>query len=110
MFPAGVWPDIDMPQTSMEVIKGQMVQLRATYSLPGSTDPSDSTVIWNFWTNNTQLVRAEWQFILWLLGSKKCKSGRAIPVTNPESLIRKKKKNLCRGFYFASRAFVHSFV
>lgn len=59
-----------MPQTSMEVIKGQMVVLRATYSLPGATDPSDSTVIWNFWTNNTQLVRTKSELIVRLLGSK----------------------------------------
>lgn len=52
----GVWASLIIPQTSIDVIKGRMVTLQASYNSPGVTDPSGSTVIWNFVSNNTQLI------------------------------------------------------
>lgn len=46
-----------MPQTSMDVIKGQMLVLRASYNTDPGVDLSTNTVLWNFVSNNTQLVR-----------------------------------------------------
>lgn len=52
-----------MPQTSMDVIKGRRVVLRASFtSVPGS-DLSTNTVLWNFVSNSTQLVRKEMYYI-----------------------------------------------
>ncbi|KAM6983699.1 endothelial cell adhesion molecule a [Tautogolabrus adspersus] len=53
---SGVWAQITMPQTSMDVIKGQMVVLRASYSPVPGGDLSTNTILWNFVTDNTQLV------------------------------------------------------
>lgn len=46
-----------MPQTSMDVNKGQKVELRASYNTDASSDLSQNTIIWNFVTESTQLVR-----------------------------------------------------
>ncbi|KAM7374891.1 hypothetical protein PAMP_007525 [Pampus punctatissimus] len=48
------WAQINMPQSSMDVIKGQMVVLRASYSL--NSDMSTGTILWNFVTNKSQLI------------------------------------------------------
>ncbi|XP_034406664.1 endothelial cell adhesion molecule a [Cyclopterus lumpus] len=53
---SGIWAQIQMPQPSMEVIKGQMVVLRATYSSSSGIDPSTNTILWNFVSNSTQLI------------------------------------------------------
>lgn len=62
LFHLGVWASLTIPQTSNDVIKGRMVTLQASYNSPGVTDPSGSTVIWNFVSNNTQLVRRKSEF------------------------------------------------
>ncbi|XP_070773523.1 endothelial cell adhesion molecule a [Enoplosus armatus] len=53
---SGIWAQIQMPQTSMDVIKGQMVVLRASYGTEPGSDLSTNTIIWNFVSNNTQLI------------------------------------------------------
>lgn len=45
-----------MPQNNMAVIKGQMVKLEASYSPAPGSDLSTNTIIWNFVSNNTQLI------------------------------------------------------
>lgn len=52
----GLWAQIDMPQTSMDVIKGQKVVLRATYRTTPGSDPSTNTILWNFVSDSTQLI------------------------------------------------------
>ncbi|XP_068457551.1 endothelial cell adhesion molecule a [Clinocottus analis] len=55
---SGILAQIQMPQPSMEVIKGKMVVLKASYdSVPGS-DLSTNTILWNFVSNSTQLIIA----------------------------------------------------
>lgn len=56
---AGVWAQIVMPQTNMDAIKGQLVVLRASYSTQTNSDPTTHTIIWNFVSNNSQLVRKQ---------------------------------------------------
>lgn len=46
---------IDLPLTSLDVVKGQKVVLRATYRSSAS-DPSTNTVLWNFVSDSTQLI------------------------------------------------------
>lgn len=58
-LPTGVWAQIQMPQTSMDVIEGRMVVLRATYSTASNIDLSTNTIIWNFVSNNSMLVRTK---------------------------------------------------
>lgn len=70
LLPAGMWFDIYMPQTSVEVINGQMVVLQASYKVVGFNDPKDSTVIWNFLSDNPQLVRTKSDLNSRLLWSK----------------------------------------
>uniref|UniRef100_A0A667YVX5 Endothelial cell adhesion molecule a n=1 Tax=Myripristis murdjan TaxID=586833 RepID=A0A667YVX5_9TELE len=53
---AVVWAEIQMPQTSMSVIKGRMVVLRAWYTPQPGTDKNTNTVLWNFVSNNTKLI------------------------------------------------------
>uniref|UniRef100_UPI0037E8239E endothelial cell adhesion molecule a n=1 Tax=Semicossyphus pulcher TaxID=241346 RepID=UPI0037E8239E len=53
---SGVFAQIQMPQTSMDVIKGQMVVLRASYNPVPGGDLSTNTILWNFVSNNTQLI------------------------------------------------------
>ncbi|KAK9536040.1 hypothetical protein VZT92_005858 [Zoarces viviparus] len=53
---SGIWAQILMSQPSMDVIKGQMVVLRATYSTGPGSDLSTNTVLWNFVSNSTQLI------------------------------------------------------
>uniref|UniRef100_A0A3B4WAM4 Endothelial cell adhesion molecule a n=1 Tax=Seriola lalandi dorsalis TaxID=1841481 RepID=A0A3B4WAM4_SERLL len=53
----GILAQIQMPQTSMDVIKGQMVVLKASYSTQPGTDLSTNTILWNYVSNSTQLVR-----------------------------------------------------
>lgn len=52
----GLWAQIEMPQTTMDVIKGQKVVLRATYRTTPGSDPSTNTILWNFVTDSTQLI------------------------------------------------------
>uniref|UniRef100_A0A3B4BMF3 Ig-like domain-containing protein n=1 Tax=Periophthalmus magnuspinnatus TaxID=409849 RepID=A0A3B4BMF3_9GOBI len=52
----GLWAEIVLPQTNVDVIKGQTAVLRASYKGPPGTDPSTNTVIWNFVSDNTQLI------------------------------------------------------
>ncbi|XP_018547493.1 endothelial cell adhesion molecule a [Lates calcarifer] len=53
---SGTLAEIQMPQTSIDVIKGQMVVLRASYITAQNSDLSANTVLWNFVSNSTQLV------------------------------------------------------
>ncbi|XP_072302997.1 endothelial cell adhesion molecule a [Eucyclogobius newberryi] len=54
----GLWAQIVMPQTSMDVIKGQKVVLLATYRSPPGSDPTTNTILWNFVSDSisTQLI------------------------------------------------------
>uniref|UniRef100_A0A8C6U8B5 Endothelial cell adhesion molecule a n=1 Tax=Neogobius melanostomus TaxID=47308 RepID=A0A8C6U8B5_9GOBI len=52
----GLWAQIEMPQSSMDVIKGQTVVLRATYRTTPGSDPSTYTILWNFVSESTQLI------------------------------------------------------
>ncbi|KAI3373316.1 hypothetical protein L3Q82_006390 [Scortum barcoo] len=53
---SGIWAQIQMPQSSMEVIKGQTVVLKASYSTQPGKDLSVNTILWNFVSNQTQLI------------------------------------------------------
>lgn len=53
---SGVWAKIEMPQTSIDVIKGKTVVLRASYSTDPGSDPGTNTILWNFVSNTTQLI------------------------------------------------------
>ncbi|KAM4727366.1 endothelial cell adhesion molecule a [Anableps anableps] len=53
---SGVWAQIQMPQTNIDVVKGKLVVLKASYSTNAGTDLATSTVIWNFVTNTTKQV------------------------------------------------------
>uniref|UniRef100_A0A3B4WHL7 Endothelial cell adhesion molecule a n=1 Tax=Seriola lalandi dorsalis TaxID=1841481 RepID=A0A3B4WHL7_SERLL len=55
---SGILAQIQMPQTSMDVIKGQMVVLKASYSTQPGTDLSTNTILWNYVSNSTQLIIA----------------------------------------------------
>lgn len=50
----GLWAQLQMPQSSIDVIKGQMVLLKASYNT--DTDLSTNTILWNLVSNNTQLI------------------------------------------------------
>lgn len=52
----GLWAQIVMPQTSMDVIKGKKVVLQATYRTTPGSDPSTNTILWNFVSDSTQLI------------------------------------------------------
>ncbi|KAM4545631.1 endothelial cell adhesion molecule a isoform 2-T2 [Odontesthes bonariensis] len=45
-----------MPATSMDVIKGQLVVLRASYTSDFGSDMSTNVVVWNLVSNDTQLI------------------------------------------------------
>ncbi|KAK7925480.1 hypothetical protein WMY93_007790 [Mugilogobius chulae] len=49
----GLWAQIVIPQSKVEVIKGQKVVLLATYRNPSNSDPSTNTVLWNFVSEST---------------------------------------------------------
>lgn len=69
-FSVGILAQLQMPQTNMDVTKGKMVVLTASYnSVPGS-DLSTNTILWNLVTNNTQLVRNKWT--IWKMLSFSC--------------------------------------
>ncbi|XP_071780619.2 endothelial cell adhesion molecule a [Centroberyx gerrardi] len=53
---SGVWAQIQMPQTSMEVNKGQTVVLKASYTPTPGSDKNSNIVLWNFVSNSTKLV------------------------------------------------------
>ncbi|XP_051902227.1 endothelial cell adhesion molecule a [Hippocampus zosterae] len=53
---SGIWAKILMPQTHLDVLKGQMVILQASYNTVPGTDLSTNTIIWNLVSNNTQLI------------------------------------------------------
>ncbi|KAM9348161.1 endothelial cell adhesion molecule a [Symphorus nematophorus] len=53
---SGIWAQIQMPVTSMDVIKGEMVVLKASYNTRPDNNPSANTVIWNFLGNKSQLI------------------------------------------------------
>ncbi|XP_071316311.1 endothelial cell adhesion molecule a [Trachinotus anak] len=55
---SGMLAEIQMPQTSINVTKGQMVELKATYSSQSSSDLSVNTILWNFKSNKLQLIIA----------------------------------------------------
>lgn len=46
-----------IPDSSIDVIKGQMVALRVSYSTQLNFDISKNTILWNFISNKTQQVR-----------------------------------------------------
>uniref|UniRef100_A0A096M866 Endothelial cell adhesion molecule a n=1 Tax=Poecilia formosa TaxID=48698 RepID=A0A096M866_POEFO len=52
----GVWANIQMSQTSMEVVQGKLVQLIASYVGNPDADLATSTILWNFVTDRTQQV------------------------------------------------------
>uniref|UniRef100_A0A3B3UDC3 Endothelial cell adhesion molecule a n=1 Tax=Poecilia latipinna TaxID=48699 RepID=A0A3B3UDC3_9TELE len=49
----GVWANIQMSQTSMEVVQGKLVQLIASYVGNPDADLATSTILWNFVTDST---------------------------------------------------------
>ncbi|XP_030603030.1 endothelial cell adhesion molecule a isoform X2 [Archocentrus centrarchus] len=49
---SGIWAKIVAPQSKIEAIKGQYVELRASYT---GSDPNTNTIIWNFGVGSTQL-------------------------------------------------------
>ncbi|CAJ1064764.1 endothelial cell adhesion molecule a isoform X1 [Xyrichtys novacula] len=51
-----IWAEIQMPQIAMDVITGNMVVLRASYTPVPSGDLSTNTVLWNFVSNTSQLI------------------------------------------------------
>uniref|UniRef100_A0A096MAH0 Endothelial cell adhesion molecule a n=1 Tax=Poecilia formosa TaxID=48698 RepID=A0A096MAH0_POEFO len=51
-----VWANIQMSQTSMEVVQGKLVQLIASYVGNPDADLATSTILWNFVTDRTQQV------------------------------------------------------
>ncbi|XP_056140431.1 endothelial cell adhesion molecule a [Lampris incognitus] len=54
---SGVWAQLQMPQTSMEVIAGRKVVLRAWYSPTPGNDINSNVIIWNFVSNSsTKLI------------------------------------------------------
>ncbi|XP_061596228.1 endothelial cell adhesion molecule a [Cololabis saira] len=53
---SGVWARIDMPKTNVKVVKGNRVELKATYTTSGGSDLSASTVVWNFVSNTTKPI------------------------------------------------------
>ncbi|XP_007556538.1 endothelial cell adhesion molecule a [Poecilia formosa] len=53
---SGVWANIQMSQTSMEVVQGKLVQLIASYVGNPDADLATSTILWNFVTDRTQQV------------------------------------------------------
>lgn len=56
-FHPDTWAEIVVPQTSIDVIKGEMVVLKVSYRANPNHDLSTDTVIWNFVSNKTKLVR-----------------------------------------------------
>nr|XP_020469193.1 endothelial cell-selective adhesion molecule isoform X2 [Monopterus albus] len=52
----GILAQMQMPQTSMDAIKDQMVVLKASYIPAPGSDLSTNTVLWNFVSNNSQLI------------------------------------------------------
>ncbi|XP_077403761.1 endothelial cell adhesion molecule a [Vanacampus margaritifer] len=55
---SGIWAQILMPQTHVDVLKGQMVILKASYIPMSGSDLSTNTILWNLVSNNTQLIIA----------------------------------------------------
>nr|XP_046266554.1 endothelial cell adhesion molecule a [Scatophagus argus] len=55
---SGTGAQIHMPQTSINVIKGEMVVLKASYSTAQDIDLDTNTILWNFVSNSTQLIIA----------------------------------------------------
>ncbi|XP_070699533.1 endothelial cell adhesion molecule a [Pempheris klunzingeri] len=53
---SGIWAQLHIPQTNVDGIKGQPLLLRASYSTDPGGDQSTNTVLWNFVSNNTQLI------------------------------------------------------
>ncbi|KAM9728497.1 LOW QUALITY PROTEIN: endothelial cell adhesion molecule a [Menidia menidia] len=53
---SGTGANIQMPDSSMEVIKGQMVVLRASYLSDLIGDLNANIIVWNFFSNGTQLI------------------------------------------------------
>ncbi|CAK6968434.1 endothelial cell adhesion molecule a [Scomber scombrus] len=51
---SGIWAQLQLPALKMDVIKGQRVELKASYNSGG--DPSTNTILWNFFSNGTQLI------------------------------------------------------
>lgn len=56
-FHPDTWAQIVIPQTSIAVIQGEMVVLKVSYRTDPSHDLSTDTILWNFVSNKTQLVR-----------------------------------------------------
>lgn len=52
-----VWAETVIPETSIDVIKGQMVVLKASYRTDPNHDLSTDTILWNFFSNKTEHVR-----------------------------------------------------
>ncbi|XP_035482033.1 endothelial cell adhesion molecule a [Scophthalmus maximus] len=53
---SGALAQIQMPQPSIDVIKGQMVVLKASYSTAPGSDLSTNTILWNFVSNKSKLI------------------------------------------------------
>lgn len=56
-FHPDTWAQIVIPQTNIDVIKGEMVILKVSYRTDSNHDLSTDTILWNFVSNKTQLVR-----------------------------------------------------
>lgn len=56
-FHPDTWAEIVIPETSIAVIKGEMVVLKVMYRTEQSHDLNTDTILWNFVSNKTQLVR-----------------------------------------------------
>lgn len=52
----GVLAKIEMPQSSVEVIKGDRAVLRASYRTPPGTDLRTNIVLWNFYSTDMKPV------------------------------------------------------
>ncbi|XP_049598147.1 endothelial cell adhesion molecule a [Syngnathus scovelli] len=56
---SGIWAEILMAQTQMDVLQGHMVVLKASYNtVPGDNDLSTNTILWNFVSDSTHLIIA----------------------------------------------------
>ncbi|XP_028278102.1 endothelial cell adhesion molecule a [Parambassis ranga] len=53
---SGIRAKMQIPQTSIDVIKGQMVVLKASYAAQPGIDPSTNTILWNYVSDNAQLI------------------------------------------------------
>ncbi|XP_074528839.1 endothelial cell adhesion molecule a [Halichoeres trimaculatus] len=56
---SGVWAQIELPEKIKDVIKGDKVVLRATYTPAPGGDLGANTILWNFVSDNAQQVPSQ---------------------------------------------------